>query len=935
MTSLKSRRAGVSAAVLAAMLSAGAAHAQHQVSGRVTDANGSALPGARVLLPELGLDTSTNRQGEFTLPSVPEGEVTIQVDYLGLPSSTRGINVSPVERNFIEFTLAQGDGVEQIVVLGSILDGAARALNQQRTADNLTNVVSSDSIGRFPDYNIAEALQRVPGIGVERDQGEGNFVSLRGAPSEFTSITIDGASVPSSSPDTRATDLGVIPSDVVAGLEVSKTLLPSQEADSIAGSVNLVTRSPFDTPRLRVNGTVGASYNEFGGTSDQRGALVVSDVFGPGNRFGALVSASWSQTDRRVDNIESYWDVVTTPEGDEIIGLPEQEFKDYDTRRERIGLTGALEYRPDDANRFFLRGSYSRRDDDEFRHLLAIVYEDGALQPGAQELFATWNNTRIQREFRHRILRDETFTIAAGGEHDLGGMTLDYTASFARAEQTYPRRQQLVFRSGGANGRPDITYDYRADSDEPFISLFETGEHLNLDAYDFRQATVRWADTIQDEIALEANLTIPGELFGQSATHRFGARARWRDVDTDEENFRDRRASSAPDGGIADFLSSRPSQNFNYNLGQKFDSGRVIDYFEQIAPVVLSAPGDTRRLPQSLELDYFATENIYAAYGMSRVEFANADVIFGLRVERTEFEGGAPSYNLETFETTIAEASNSYTNVFPNLTVRYELSDSLIARGAITRGISRPNYRDNVPRVGENSDGDREVIDVVRGNPDLRPTLANNFDAALEYYFEPLGLVSAGVFYKDLEDYEFTLTSRGEFNGQPANITEKLNADDGRIYGFELAYQQQFVQLPGLLSNLGVFANYTWTDAQITLPFAVEGRGSNAPLPSQSRETINLAVFYETSRFNARLAWTDRSDYVDEFNADARLDLFWEGREQLDFTTSYDVTDQLNVFLEAKNLTNSRGVRYAGVRARGTEIEEFGSTVFLGARFNY
>jgi outer membrane receptor protein involved in Fe transport len=354
MTSLKSRRAGASAAVPAAILSAAAAHAQHQVSGRVTDANGSALPGARVLLPELGLDTSTNRQGEFTLPSVPEGEATIQVDYLGLPSSTRGINVSPVERNFIEFTLAQDDGVEQIVVLGSILDGAARALNQQRTADNLTNVVSSDSIGRFPDYNIAEALQRVPGIGVERDQGEGNFVSLRGAPSEFTSITIDGVSVPSSSPDTRATDLGTIPSDVVAGLEVSKTLLPSQEADSIAGSINLVTRSPFDTPRLRVNGTVGASYNEFGGTSDQRGALVVSDVFGPGNRFGALVSASWSQTDRR----------------------------------ERIGLTGALEYRPDDANRFFLRGAYSKRDDDEFRHLLAIVYEDGDLQPGAQELLA-------------------------------------------------------------------------------------------------------------------------------------------------------------------------------------------------------------------------------------------------------------------------------------------------------------------------------------------------------------------------------------------------------------------------------------------------------------------------------------------------------------------------------------------------------------------
>lgn len=926
--------AGASALVLAAAL-VPVAHAQHPVTGRVTDASGATLPGARVILPELGIDTATNRQGEFSLPSAPAGEITMRVEYLGLPSSERVITVAPDARNHVEFTLAQTDAMERIVVLGSIMDGAARALNQQRSADNLTNVVSADSIGRFPDYNIAEALQRVPGIGVERDQGEGNFISLRGAPSEFTSITVDGVALPSSSPDTRAVDLGAIPSDVVSGLEISKTLLPHQDADSIAGSVNLVTRSPFDTPRLRVNGTVGASYNEFGGTSDQRASLVVSDVFGPNNRFGALVSASWSQTDRRVDNIESYWDVVETPEGEEILGIPEQEFKDYDTRRERVGLTGALEYRPDDAHRFFLRGTYARRDDDEFRHLLGVIYEDGALQPGATEQLATWNNTRVIKEFRHRVLRDETFTLAFGGEHDLGGAVLDYTVSGARSEQTYPRRQQLVFRSGGADGRPNITYDYRADPDQPAISLFETGEHLNLDAYDFRQSTVRWTDTVQDEIALAANLTIPGALFGQSATHQFGGRARWRDVESDDENYRDRRASSAPDQDLASLLSRRVSQNFDYHLGDKFNSGTVIDYFNRIAPVVTGAPDETRRLPQSIESDYTAEERIYAAYGMSRVEFDRADLIFGLRVEHTEFEGAAPNFNTdsETFE--INRASQSHTHLFPNLTLRYEISDNLIARGALTRSISRPNYRHNVPRVVENSDGEREVIDVSRGNPDLRPTLSNNIDAGLEYYFEPLGLVSANVFYKDLEDYSFTLISRGEYNGQPANITERLNAPDGHIYGFELAYQQQFVFLPGLLSNLGVFANYTWTDAEITLPTAVEGRGSKAPLPNQSTETINLAVFYETDRFNARVAWTDRSDYVDDFNLDPRLDLFWEGREQLDFTASFDATERLNLFLEAKNLTNSRGVRYAGVRSRGTEIEEFGYTVFFGARFNY
>jgi TonB-dependent receptor len=931
MTVLQASRRGASVAVIAAALSAGAAHAQHQVTGRVTDANGAALPGARVILPDLDLDTRTDRHGNFSLPSVPAGEVSIRVEYLGLPASSRGLNVSPAARNHIEFTLGRTEGVEQIVVLGSIMDGAARALNQQRTADNLTNVVSADSIGRFPDYNIAEALQRVPGIGVERDQGEGNFISLRGAPSEFTSITIDGVAVPSSSPDTRAVDLGVVPSDVVNGLEISKTLLPSQDADSIAGSVNLVTRSPFDTPRLRVNGTVGASYNDLGNTSDQRGSVVISNVFGPENRFGALVSASWSQTDRRVDNIENVWDVVERPEGDEILGVIEQEFKDYDTRRERIGLTGALEYRPDDASRFFLRGTFSRRTDDEDRHLFAIVYEDGDLQPGATEQAATWTRGRFHKEYRRRILRDETATVAAGGEHDLTGMTLDYAVSFARSEQTYPRRQQLRHRS---NVRPDLSYDFSASPDRPALSMFQTGEHLDAGNYDFRQSTVRWTDTVQEEIALEANLEIPAILFGRQATHQFGVRARFRDVESDDENYRDRSGAAEPAEDFAYFLSGTPSDNFGYDLGSKYDSGRTLDYFHAIAPVTLADEG-ARRMPQSVEADYSAEETIYAAYGMTRVEFGRADLIVGLRVERTEFEGAAPNFNEETDELTLNHASNSYTNLFPNITLRYELTDSLIARAAVTRGISRPNYRDNVPRVVENSDGEREIIDVRRGNPDLQPTLSNNFDASLEYYFEPAGLLSANVFYKDLEDYEFTLVSRGEYNGQPANITEKLNADDARIYGFELAYQQQFVNLPGLLSHVGVFANYTWADAELTLPFAVEGRGRKAPLPDFSRETINLGVFYETGRFNARLAWTDRGDYVDDFNLDARLDSWWEGREQLDFTASYDVTDQVNVFLEAKNLTNSPGVRYAGVRSRPTEIEEFGYTVFLGARFNY
>jgi len=409
--------------------------------------------------------------------------------------------------------------VDELVITGPIVDAAARALVQQRVSDATINVVAADSIGRFPDPNIAEALQRVPGIGVERDQGEGRYINIRGAPSEFTAISVDGVSLTSPDPSTRAVDLDTIPSDIVAQLEISKTLRPDQDADSIAGAVNIVTRSPFDQPRLRMNAAGGMSYNEFGGTNDRRGSFVISNVFGPDRSFGALLSASYSKTDRVVDNIESEWDVLDRPEGGEVFGVIENLFKDYDTHRERIALTGALEWRPDGRTTAYVRASYARFIDDEFRNRLAIIWEDGTLQPGATDTTATFTNTRLEKQFRHRIQRNDILSVTAGADHRLDGFTVDYSASISRAEQTYPKRNELLWRS---SVRPTLSYDYSADHDLPTISLFNTGQHLQEGAFAFRENTFRSNDTVEEEIALAANVEIPGRLGGGGDEDRIG-----------------------------------------------------------------------------------------------------------------------------------------------------------------------------------------------------------------------------------------------------------------------------------------------------------------------------------------------------------------------------------------------------------------------------
>jgi TonB-dependent receptor len=910
---------------LAVPASAQQTSASGSVAGRVADQAGAALPGAQVIIRTLNVRTNTNPQGEFTLSQVPVGTHVIEVEYLGYRIETQSVTVTAGQRASLTFSLVPSTAFEdEVTVTASpIRDGQARALNQQRTADNIGNVVSADAIGRFPDPNIAEALQRTPGIGIQRDQGEGRYINVRGAPAEFSQVAINGVMLPAPDPGTRAMDLDTIPSDIVNQIEVSKSLRPDLDADSIAGAVNIVTRSPFDASGLRFNASGGGSYNDFGGY-DTRGSVLVSNLFGANKQFGALASLSYSKTRRQVDNVESVWDVLDRPEGGEVLGLIENLFKDYDTRRERIAGTGMLEWRATPTDRFFINGSYARFTDDEFRNRLGIIWEDGVMLTGATDASASFRNVRVSKQFRHRMQRNEVTSVSAGGRHFFSRGIADYTASFGRADQTYPKRNELLYRTGA---NLTLSYDYSRDPQLPTFSLFETNQHLDLSRYSFRENTFRSNTTREDELSFAANIEFLGRLLGTAATHKFGVKFRGREKTADEERWRDRRAGSAPTTPMASLISGTASVNYDYGLGHKFDADLVNAYLSAARPT--SEP----RVPESRTADYEVNEDIYAGYGSTNLTFGKANLLIGVRVEHTSQETFATGYNQNTGQFTPRNATRSYTNAFPGVTLRYAFSDSLIGRAAVTRAINRPNFPEIVPRLSENDEVTR--LRITTGNPDLMPTLATNLDASIEYYTGAIGILSAGVFYKDLSDYRFNLTLPGTYNGRPAIITRPENAPDGRIAGAEFAWQQQFTNLPGALSGFGAFANYTFTSAEMNLGRTYEGR-SQFPLTGQSKHTTNGGVFYEKSGFNARLSYTDRSDFLTEVNAeDSRLDLYWAGRSQVDFTSSLQMTNLWEIYLEAKNLTNTAGVRYYGTSSRVYEYEKFGYTAFLGLRFKY
>lgn len=815
------------------------------------------------------------------------------------------------------------DGLQEVVIT-AIIDAAKRAADEQKNARGVTNIVASDSIGRFPDPNIAEALQRVVGVAISRDQGEGRYINVRGGPSEFSAVTIDGVSVAAPDPTTRAIDLDTIPSDIVGSLEITKTLRPDQDADSVTGAINIRTQSPFDYKGFRLRASGGGSYNEFGGTNDVRGSLSVSNIWEGDSRIGLLFSGSYSETDRQVDNIETAWARLTRPEGGTVFGVVENLFKDYDTQRERIALTGAAELRADDDSRLFARGTFSRYTDDEYRNQLLVLWSEGVLLPGATDEKASFQNIRVAKQIRHRIVQNEIVTGELGGEKKFDRWTFDGSVSIAKTEQTYPRRDELLWRTAAlGTATAPISYNYTVSAREPAISIFNTNPHLTPTNFSFRENAFRTSDTSEDAVAAVANLTIPVEVGSGKGNFKLGAKFRSGERTADENRYRNRASTAAPSQPLSAFLTGQESRNYGYNLGFKVDPALADEYYDA------SKASSPIRPAESATADYQADEKILSGYAMWDLDFDRLGVVAGIRVEKTETEGSAPVFNASTGAISARSDSKSYTDLFPGLTLRYELNDNLIARAAITRGMMRPDFTDIVPRALETQEG--SLLVVQQGNPDLKPTLSNNLDVSLEYYFEPIGILSAGGFYKDLKDYNYTLRSSGTYLGTPAALVTPENAD-GQLGGFELAWQQQFTQLPGWLSGFGVFANFTYVDASIDLGRQYAGR-SSFPLPGQSETVSNFAVFYEKGPVSVRLSFTDRSDYLDEINAeDGALDLYWAGRDQIDLTASFQFTKTFEAFVEAKNLTNSKGIRYYGKQSRIYEYEQFGYSVFVGGR---
>ena len=514
------------ACLLTTLVATSAAIADGRLEGRVIAADDTTfLEGARVSIPALNRTVSTARDGRFTFGRVPAGSHEVTVEYLGAAAQTETVSVRDGATAQLSFVI--GAELDEIVVRGQRA-GTTRALNQQRMSDNVVSVIAAEDIGALPDANVAEAVQRVPGVFLDRDQGEGRYIGVRGVDPNLNITTINGLYVPSPDAGARSVALDVIPSDLLEGLEVYKTFTPDMEASAIGGTVNVRSLSAFDRDGGTFSVAAEGSYNGLVEEFSPKLSGSYTNTFGADDNFGLAFAASWFDRDFGSDNIETdggWFDGLETVDEQVFKGAEEIEQRSYTVNRERIGLALNLDARTDNG-RYYWRNLYSEFSDQEYRMRNEFKFDDGDAISGSSSS-AQWEGATIEKSMKDRLEEQTILSMLLGGENYFNQWTIDYSYGYSYGEETEPARLDTEFEL------EDITIGYSSIGEIPFLTS-EAGAAV-ADNYVIKEFV--YLDGLAEDEAntFKANFTY--DLFSDAynGNIKFGALYRTRDKDYNAE----------------------------------------------------------------------------------------------------------------------------------------------------------------------------------------------------------------------------------------------------------------------------------------------------------------------------------------------------------------------------------------------------------------
>jgi len=888
------------------------------VNGQVVDANsGVPIPGATIQAIGTKRGTFTRNDGKFTLLDINEGEARLRISSIGYRPDTVTVAITKSTAFLTVRLRSAAISTDAVTVYGELGRGQARALNQQRSAGNISNIVSADQIGRFPDQNIGDAMKRIPGIAVQYDQGEARFGLIRGTPGQLNSVMINGERIPSAEAENRSVQLDLIPADMIRSIEVSKTLTPDMDADAIGGAVNLVTRDAATGTRASV--TLGSGYNLLAGMPMVNGAFIGATRL-LDDKLGVVFSGSYFDHWLGSDNIEGIWN-----EGANGVFLEEFEVRQYNVRRVRRSVSAGLDYRLDPNNTIRLSTIYNHRDDWENRYRLRYIFEEDS------------DETQIRRQTKGGIngdpagatrLEDQrAYNVTLSGEHTIANaVRLTWNGTLARASEERPNERYIQFRT-----RTAITQRNIADPSQPIITEISGS---GVDDFRFHELSEQYGFT--EDIDRNGRFDLSFNwLEGEFANIvKAGGRIRTKTKNR-ANNFFEYEATDA--NTTLETLGQQPLADIskdNYLAGP-YRIGRFTDRIH-LGGLNLADRGqfdETDLLEEYAAGNFTASEAIYAGYVMVEQQIGDKlEAVAGVRFEATANEYNGSQFNVD--DETVSPTSNtsSYTNILPSINLKYKASSELILRAAATTGMARPNYFDLVPyRIVAIDDGDLD-----EGNPDLKPTTSVNLDLMAEYYFETVGIVSAGIFQKSLSNFIFNRTQTNYLDpasGQTfRRYTRPQNGATASLFGAEVAFQRQLDFLPGMLSGLSFYFNYTYATSSVT---GVEGRETEElPLTGNPNHSLNASLSYEWAGLTVRLAANYTSDYIDEYGDKAFNDRYYDTQLFVDANASYAVTSSLRIFVDANNLTNQPLRYYQGISTRVAQAEFYNARFQAGVKYD-
>jgi len=920
----------LASAIAAALAGQGIAYAG-DVTGRVTESDsGRPLPNATVRIAELNLVTQSDRAGQYRFANVPAGSYTVVAEYVGLSNITSQVTVpeaGPVEAALV---MSAGEQIEEIQVTGFRL-AQLTALQDKRSAMLIKESVTANDAGKLPDQNAAETLARVTGVSVTTDQGEGRYVNIRGVDAALNNVTIDSQTIGSPEGDTRRVALDTVPANLLAKLEVVKSVTPDLDGNAIGGSINIVTPSAFDDGDGKFfSASADIGYYDLGGENPFGGSLAWGQVFGD-EKFGVVLSASYSDREFTSENMQGGdpWE----EEGDFLIP-DEMNLRDYLIRRVRKGLVANFEFRPNDNIKLYWRNIFNRYEDTELQPEVTYDYRNGDLIDQT-ETSGTFTEGEGERANSRRFEIQEIQSSSLGTEFTPGAWTIGASFTLGHTEQDTPQDNFWSFELDS-----EIPMNY--DTSDHFWVVSAGPEFQDAANFEFNEYA-RGGQIIEEDLNI-GQLDFKRDLsFGDNAGFvKFGAKFISRESTSDQDMVvydgfggdEDFLLSQVASGGDPDFYQS---QRDYYPFGPTPDFNASEAFFRDNESDFEVSDSDT--IAESYGVDYEVAEDISAAYVMGSATLGSATFIGGVRVEKTETDFQA--YDIVFVDGDAANpppqvtGTKDYTNWMPGVQMTWAIKENLLMRAAWTNTIGRPSYEQNVPfRIFELEEGDPGEFEgeIEAGNSDLDPLESANYDLTLEWYTENGGLLSAGVFLKDIENPIFTrvqdledITFEGRFYTD-LQISQPQNAETGEILGVELGFQHQFVNLSGWLSGFGLSASYTWTDSEADI---VE-REDPVPFFLQSDHIGNVSVFWEKAGLEMRLGYAYRSEYLYALGDGVDQDLYIDTHGQLDFKTSYDFTEQWTGFIQFQNLTDEPLRYFSGDRSRMAENEIYSWNVLAG-----